>query len=1804
MKILSRRHIVPTRSIIVKAHHSPLWSHCTASVLIVLQLFAFSGGQAILAAPLPTTSSIFPEPVHTQALKIHSQHIHLIKTKPDFGLHLPSNPTDQDLSGVLISEEPLVLIGNPTTPSEDQDLVDALTAYSRTRDKENVVALTSFLRSYPQSGWKASILTNLGLIYRKYGYYSRALGAWDEAWQLSKAAKGLTAHQVADRAVSELAKLLSSLGRAEALKPLLIEVNSRPVYGQSATTLLNAKEGLAVMNKDPGIAFKCGPFALGSIELELNPNQPINSAVLKAKSTAKGFSLDQLVTLSRVMKLNYQPAKRQTGASIIVPSVVHWKSGHYAAILKQVGASYLVKDPTFQGETLLSKTALDDEASGYFLIPQGTLSEGWTTVDSGEAKTVFGRGYYGPRAPGCTKCQDPSAGGSCTGCGESGSDSGSEIGMAAPSIKLLLACLHLGDTPEGYSPPVGPEVRFSVGYNQYEASHAGSFVFSNFGNDWVSNWIGYVKSAPITAPASSGYAYNPFEIALPSGGYETYESGFNAYTSTGTNAGYFRMQTQGNAVLDIMPSTENSDQLRYERHMPDGSMQVFDSIADSQGNIFLTQVIDPYGNSVTLGYDTTTVSGTVCIRLRTITDTIGQTTNINYGLSGDSLKITQVTDPFGRSAFFSYTSSAPYQLLGITDVVGMTSQFTYSPGTDNITALTTPYGTTTFNATTENDPLGADPNADRTIVITDPNGGQEKAFARFEPDQFEGPPTETLPNPSTYGFTAIVSEDLDYGLEHFNTYYWDKEAMLVAPNDLTQAHVYHWLLDSDQNGPGGVLYSEKKALESRIWYNYDQSYGFAYPGYLGTNDQPTGVLRLLDDGTPQYSQYSYNSVGNKTESIDPLGRTLTYDYASNNIDLVDIRQTAGSNNDALLQIGYNTSSPSWPAHCPQYIWDASGQETSLTYNTQGQLTSVTNPKSEVTSYTYTGLNGTGTGNYLTSIVGPAASSVTGDSVSCTYDAFGRINKITDSQGNLRIYDYDALNRVTLISYPDGTSEQFNYNKLDLEWHKDRLGRWTHNVYDAMRHLVSSTDPLGRTTAYQWCKCGALTGFVDGDGNTTTLNRDVQARLISKVYAGGLQDQYIYENTTSRLASIIDAKGQKIDYSYNGDDTLSQINYTRAQRSTPSVALTYDPTYRRITGMTDGTGATSYYYTNFLPFSSFPPTSPTTGAGRLSGESGPLSGGNSGSPGISYNYDQLGRPLGWAVNDSGSTGSSLAYDSLGRVQTVTNNLGTFTHSFLGTTPLISSVVYPSSTGVSQNNAYYTTSSPQDIERLQEIKYTNSSGVISKHDYGYDADGEITSWQQQVDSSSPNGYTNSYDAASQLSEALLTNSSSATVHRYAYEYDPAGNRTSNQVDLNVTSGSYNNLNQLQSTTGGGPLRVSGSVNQNSTVTLNGNPTTQASPTQFSGSVATSSGTNVVTVVAQDTSGLATTNQYQVVTSPGTTESVGYDLNGNETSDANHTYEWDAANRLTAINYPSSGNRTEFTYDGYGRRVKIVEKSSSGSVTSTKQCVFVGAKMVEERNAGGTVTKQYFPEGMTILSGYSTTGSFYYTRDHLGSVRELLSSTGTVVSRLNYDPYGRTTLVSGTNLSDFQYAGYYEHATSGLNLTMFRAYDPNTARWLSRDPIGEKGGINLYGYVGNDPTNFIDPLGLFSCQEICAEMAKVESGKGPLRKLMNDGDIKDYSKHAREAANPLQGGQTPMDNYMEWGTAEAWANAGGFAVAWAGSVYINGLGGAITGDPGWGNVYTSWAQQEFARSQMQTRILKDMAKAQGCDCSKCNK
>jgi RHS repeat-associated protein len=124
------------------------------------------------------------------------------------------------------------------------------------------------------------------------------------------------------------------------------------------------------------------------------------------------------------------------------------------------------------------------------------------------------------------------------------------------------------------------------------------------------------------------------------------------------------------------------------------------------------------------------------------------------------------------------------------------------------------------------------------------------------------------------------------------------------------------------------------------------------------------------------------------------------------------------------------------------------------------------------------------------------------------------------------------------------------------------------------------------------------------------------------------------------------------------------------------------------------------------------------------------------------------------------------------------------------------------------------------------------------------------------------------------------------------------------------------------------------------------------------------------------------------------------------------------------------------------------------------------------------------MQIVSG-ADAGRYFYTRDHLGSIRELIDTSGSVRARYSYDPYGRRTKLTGDLDADFGFAGMFWSPEAALSLARFRAYDPQTGRWLSRDPLRkaeEREGPNLYAYVRNNPVNLNDPLGL-APDECCA-------------------------------------------------------------------------------------------------------------------------
>lgn len=154
---------------------------------------------------------------------------------------------------------------------------------------------------------------------------------------------------------------------------------------------------------------------------------------------------------------------------------------------------------------------------------------------------------------------------------------------------------------------------------------------------------------------------------------------------------------------------------------------------------------------------------------------------------------------------------------------------------------------------------------------------------------------------------------------------------------------------------------------------------------------------------------------------------------------------------------------------------------------------------------------------------------------------------------------------------------------------------------------------------------------------------------------------------------------------------------------------------------------------------------------------------------------------------------------------------------------------------------------------------------------------------------------------------------------------------------------------------------------------------------------------------------------------------------------------------------------------RNVKIVE-STGGSVTNTQQFLWTGIQRIEVRNAAGDVTSRFYRCGESINGS-----SYFYTRDHIHSVREMTSSNGSIQAQYDFEPFGTAAKIQESTAADFQYASYFQHARTSNSLPVYRTYSPSLGRWLSRDPLMESGGINLYAYVDNNPVSVRDPLGL---------------------------------------------------------------------------------------------------------------------------------
>ena len=222
--------------------------------------------------------------------------------------------------------------------------------------------------------------------------------------------------------------------------------------------------------------------------------------------------------------------------------------------------------------------------------------------------------------------------------------------MCEANITMLTVGVHLEDTPVGYTPPKGPDAHVMVVYNQREDSQPATFGWFNVSPKWTLTALTYIEDDPRTAGSSvMRYAAGGGSVA------------YGGYSST---TGAFTPETRDFSVL----VRTSASPITYERRLQNGGREVYtqsNGATSYPRRVFLTQIVDRFGNAITLSYDAQ-------IRLTAITDATGRQTTFSYELASQPLLVTKITDPFGRSASLAYDASS--RLSQITDVLGLTSQ--------------------------------------------------------------------------------------------------------------------------------------------------------------------------------------------------------------------------------------------------------------------------------------------------------------------------------------------------------------------------------------------------------------------------------------------------------------------------------------------------------------------------------------------------------------------------------------------------------------------------------------------------------------------------------------------------------------------------------------------------------------------------------------------------------------------------------------------------------------------------------------------------------------------------------------------------------------------------------------------------------------------------------------------------------------------------------------------------------------------------------------------------------------------------
>jgi len=465
----------------------------------------------------------------------------------------------------------------------------------------------------------------------------------------------------------------------------------------------------------------------------------------------------------------------------------------------------------------------------------------------------------------------------------------------------------------------------------------------------------------------------------------------------------------------------------------------------------------------------------------------------------------------------------------------------------------------------------------------------------------------------------------------------------------------------------------------------------------------------------------------------------------------------------------------------------------------------------------------------------------------------------------------------------------------------------------------------------------------------------------------------------------------------------------------------------------------------------------------------------------FQYDALDR-LTAEIWVGASRTITAVYDAASQLATTSDpdSAYTFTHDRAGRLTSVSNTGTPAGPDVA---LAYTYDGVHNVRSVAETVNGQARGTTA---YTYDALNRITRVTQSGSGVVAKRIDLAYNAASQLTEIRRYADLAGTqlIASSAYGYDGAGRRTG-LTHTPIGAGALDYTWTLDAAD-----RIIQETSPDGTSSYTYDPASQL--TAITHSYQANEG------YTYDASGNRTGGGYQV--SPDnrlladSTHTYEYDAEGNlsrrtETATGAATeYEWDYRNRLTRVLFKNNQGtvikEVTYTYDVFDRRtVRAVDPDGSGPMPAEVQrFAYDDLHIALTFDGSNTLTHRYLygPDLDMILADEPSSGQVLWSlADQLGTVRDLLDTTGTVQNHLQYDSFGQIIGQSNPDVARaFAFTGREWDTEAGLYYYRARYYDPVIGRFISEDPLGfSAGDTNLFRYVANNPVNHTDPLGLWS-------------------------------------------------------------------------------------------------------------------------------